>query len=484
MTTTSAPVRAREATPPRRTPTLAPWVGLGLVLVLVGLAWLVPYAADWDVHAKATRDLTVPPLSATWDPRIGPGTLPAVVLALLAWRYAAALATSLSWARLLVLAYAAGLAWLLTLALVDGPAGISHVLDGRNEYLRTARAVTDVPTMLEHFTGRISLDSAHAWTTHVAGHPPGALLFFEGLVRLGLGGSFAAGLVVVAIAASTAPAVLVTLRTLEGQCSHLEGPISPLRGANFATSAGDAAAGEVAARRAAPFLVFVPAAVWMAVSADAMFAAVAAWGLAALAVAATTRRRTTMVGASLLAGLLLGLCTLLSYGLPLLGCLALAILYTARRWSPLPLAAAAALIPVLVIAGFGFDLWAAYPVLRERYWAGIAHDRPASYWLWGNLAALTLSAGPALGPALGAALGAVKKYADRTVTVLVTGAAAAIVIADVSLMSKAEVERIWLPFTPWLLLATAALPNRWRRPMLALQLATALLVQHLLATTW
>jgi len=475
MTTTSAPVRTREAMPPAQAPALGPWVGLGLVLVLVGLAWLIPYAADWDVHAKATRDLTVPPLSATWDPRTGPGTLPAVVLALLAWRYAAGLAATLSWPRLLLLAYAAGLAWLLALALVDGSAGIAHVLDSRNEYLRTAHAVTDVPTMLEHFTGRISLDSEHAWTTHVAGHPPAALLFFVGLVRLGLGGSFAAGLVVVGIAASTAPAVLVTLRALEGQCSHLEGPNSPLRGANFATSAGEATA-----RKVAPFVVFGPGAVWMAVSADAMFAAVAAWGLAALAVAATTDRRTRLVGAALLAGLLLGLCTLLSYGLPLLGCLALAILYAARRWSPLPLAAAAALVPVLVFAGFGFELWAAYPVLRERYWAGIAHDRPASYWLWGNLAALALGAGPAIG----AALGAVKRYADRTVTPLVIGAAAAVALADLSLMSKAEVERIWLPFTPWLLVATAALPDRWRRPMLALQAATALLVQHLLATTW
>ncbi len=234
------------------------------------------------------------------------------------------------------------------------------------------------------------------------------------------------------------------------------------------------------ARRAAPFLVFGPGALWMAVSADAMFAAVAAWGLAALAVAATTDRRTRMVGAALLAGLLLGLCTLLSYGLPLLGCLALAILYAARRWSPLPLAAAAALVPVLVFAGFGFELWAAYPILRERYWAGIAHDRPASYWVWGNLAALALGAGPAIG----AALGAIKQYADRTVTTLVIGATAAVALADLSLMSKAEVERIWLPFTPWLLVATAALPDRWRRPMLALQVATALLVQHLLATTW
>ena len=31
-------------------------------------------------------------------------------------------------------------------------------------------------------------------------------------------------------------------------------------------------------------------------------------------------------------------------------------------------------------------------------------------------------------------------------------------------MSKGEVERIWLPFVPWLLIACALLPERWRRP--------------------
>ena len=34
----------------------------------------------------------------------------------------------------------------------------------------------------------------------------------------------------------------------------------------------------------------------------------------------------------------------------------------------------------------------------------------------------------------------------------------AVVLADLSGMSKAEVERIWLPFLPWVMLATAALP--------------------------
>ena len=44
--------------------------------------------------------------------------------------------------------------------------------------------------------------------------------------------------------------------------------------------------------------------------------------------------------------------------------------------------------------------------------------------------------------------------------VLLAGAAVLCVLAaDLSRMSKAEVERIWLPFVPWLLLSTALLPG-------------------------
>ena len=65
-----------------------------------------------------------------------------------------------------------------------------------------------------------------------------------------------------------------------------------------------ALAGEALARRAAPFLVLAPAAVWMGTSADGYFAAVAAWALALLALAVTGHRpRTTGLASGLLFGL-------------------------------------------------------------------------------------------------------------------------------------------------------------------------------------
>ena len=56
--------------------------------------------------------------------------------------------------------------------------------------------------------------------------------------------------------------------------------------------------------------------------------------------------------------------------------------------------------------------------------------------------------------------------------------------ADLSGYSKAEVERIWLPFAVWLLAGAALIPPADRRTWLAAQAAGALTVNHLLLTTW
>ena len=175
---------------------------------------------------------------------------------------------------------------------------------------------------------------------------------------------------------------------------------------------------------------------------------------------------------------------MMSYGLPLTGVLALAVLWLGRGWWVLPIAAASALAVVLTFAACGFAWWEAYPVLVERYWDGLASQRPGAYWTWGNLAALVISAGPLVGAGLGATWAARREQADRVIVVLVAAAVIMVALADASQMSRAEVERIWLPFMPWLTLGCALLPERWRRPGLALQLVTALLVQHLLYTSW
>jgi len=425
-------------------------------MLLILAAVVVPPLWHWRVRASLHPVRPFAPLAGWVDPRVGPGTAVAIAVGLLGIVWGPALARRLSWRALLPTTYVVTLAWTLGLANVDGRAGLTHEIENHNEYLLTARQVHDVPDLLRGFVDRIPAGVTGSWPTHVAGHPPGALLLYVGLVSVGLGGAFACALALTVVGCTTPVAVLVTLRLLGA---------------------------EDVARRAAPFLVLAPAAIWVAVSADGVFAAVAAWGLAAVAAATRTTRRSLVWCWGLVGGLLLGSCLLLSYGLPLLAPLVIAVLVAGRSWRPLPAVAVGSFVPVLVFAALGFRLWSAYPVLQDRYWAGIASYRPASYWLWGDLAALLLSAGPALGAGLGALLSA-GRGSPRAVRLLVGAAALAVVVADASRMSKAEVERIWLPFVPWLLLATACLPERWRRPMLGLQVVVALLLQHFVLTNW
>jgi hypothetical protein len=61
---------------------------------------------------------------------------------------------------------------------------------------------------------------------------------------------------------------------------------------------------------------------------------------------------------------------------------------------------------------------------------------------------------------------------------------AAIVLADLSMLSKAEVERIWLPFTIWLTAAAALLPARSHRICLALNGIGALALNTIILTHW
>ncbi|MGV8858724.1 hypothetical protein [Rhodoglobus sp.] len=434
----------------------APW-GLAAAIVLIALAISIPALTGWDVYANH-----FPPLHALWLPHVGPGTIPAVILAIVLIRWGGAASARLPWKKLLVASFAASLLWLASLALVDGPSGLGAILNSGHEYLPVARAVTDVGGMLQEYISRIPLDSTDNWPTHVAGHPPGALLFFWALVQWGLGWWLPVGIIVIVLGASVPVAVLVSLRQL-GAEPH--------------------------ARVAAPFLVAGPAAIWMAVSADGMFAAFAAWGLCLLTLATSAKSRRATAAWGVASGLVLGFCIFLSYGLILIGVLAIAVLVVAKNWRPLPWAFASAALVAVAFAVAGFAWWEAYPVIVDRYWDGIASRRPFEYWVWANIAALAINAGPVLGTAITSTVCELrhwkKKVAeDRVVVWLAAAALTAVLLADLSGMSKGEVERIWLPFVPWILIATAWIPPHLRQGIFATQLIFALLVQHLLFTGW
>jgi hypothetical protein len=112
--------------------------------------------------------------------------------------------------------------------------------------------------------------------------------------------------------------------------------------------------------------------------------------------------------------------------------------------------------------------------------------------VWADLAAVVVCAGPAAAVILRRAVAATLPTIRRPRTgiqlppavVLPLAALSAILAADLSGLSKAEVERIWLPFAVWLTAGAALLPTPTRRFWLIVQAATALLVNHLLLTTW
>lgn len=436
--------------------------GAGIVLVVaaaLGGRAIEDYARTLYVHW--------PPLLASWYPHTGPGTVAAPAVAVAVIAYGPPLARRLRWRALLLAVYAASLAWIFSLALIDGwGRGIAERLTTKHEYLRVIDRFDDIGTALRTFDAHILLDAPDNWPAHVAGHPPGATLTFVLLDRAGLGGGAWAGVWCILTGASALLAVLVTVRAL---------------------------AGEDLARRAAPFLVLSPVAVWAGTSADGYFAAVAAWSVALLALAAT--RTVRAPGAAALgAGLLYGWVCYLSYGLPLIALLLLAVLVLARTARPLPLALLGALVAPVAFTAAGFNWWEAYHVLVERYHQGAGGFRPYGYWVWANLACTVIAVGPAtvagLRRAFAGAPGAVRglrggvaSAPDRLVP-LVLVALFLLLAADVSGMSKAETERIWQPFMVWLLPAAALLPDRGRRGWLAAQAVVALAVNHLLWTGW
>ncbi|MGP3972158.1 hypothetical protein [Streptomyces sp. 6N223] len=448
----SAEEAERPAEPARRR---SPGARAEGVAVATALTMLVA-AAVLGVTVYDKRDdlwLGFPPILARWEPHVGPGTLAAPIVAGLVVVYGPVAARRLAWRPLLAAAGAGSLAWLWSLALVDGwRRGVATRLSVKQEYVTSVDDVRGVGDFLRTFTDSIPANAPDPWPVHVAGHPPGATLTFVALDRVGLGGGAWAGAFCVTASATIAVAVAVTVRAL---------------------------AGEEAARRALPFLVLAPAAIWLAASADGYFAAVGAWGTALLALAATRATRWPRL-AALGSGLLFGLLLYLSYGLVLLGIPALAVLLLTRTWRPLPYALAGIAAWVAAFTAAGFWWYDGYVLLVDRYYAGAGGFRPYEYYVWANLAVQALSGGLATAAALGRAA-----VTRRGTLVLLVGAAlAAMLVADLSGMSKAETERIWLPFVVWLIPATALLPPRHARAWLATQAALALAVNHLWITQW
>ncbi|SDV02007.1 hypothetical protein SAMN04488544_3570 [Microlunatus sagamiharensis] len=453
------------ATPGWRWPALVAVVG---ALVLIRLSMLV----GQDLNARGLPIvLPYPPLLAFWHPHTGVGT-PLTVLCLLLGLLLQRRAPRLRWSHLLLAGWLLALAWMVSLVMIDGlTKGWTTVLTNPNEYLHDLPRIGSPFEFLRTFTDYIAfsptVDGDTAWTTHVAAHPPLATLLFWALAAVGLPGGFWAGLLCILVSSAAAVGLPVALREL---------------------GAPDAA------RRVVPFAALMPGAVWMAVSADGLFAGVAAAGLA-LACRGANRHRW---GSSLAGGLLLGAALYLNYGLVLFGLVVLAAVVVTARGGGLR----AVLRPWLVSTGgvalvaavhfaLGFNWFVGLARLRVRYYQQTASDRPYSYFVWANLAAWLVAWSPLLAYGVVRAVAVLLRsrrtgWTQDVVVALVaaTGTAAALV-ADLSAMSKAETERIWLAFGVPAYAALALLRSRWGAALaLVLVAGWAVMVNSLLDTGW
>jgi hypothetical protein len=391
--------------------------------------------------------IDVPPLHARFDPRVTSNAVLVVLVGGLAVLYARRVAMSLRWPRLLFGSAAASVLWSLSLASVRRVDRIVSPVRSSREYLAAVPQVHDLGQFLGGF-----VENIRAYPVHVQGHPPGTVLLLAVLRAVGLGGSGWAAALFVIGGALAVPAVLVATRDV---------------------------AGEDLARRAAPFLVVAPTAIWLATSADSLYTGLSAWGATLLIIATGRRdRRGDLAAAG--GGLLLAISAFCSYGLVLVALIPIAVALARRRMWPVVVATGVSALVAAAFAAAGFWWFAGLAATHARYDAGIAQSRPYLAFLLINLAALAVALGAATAVALG-------RLRDRAVWLLVGAALAAVVIADLSGMSKGEVERIWLPFTPWLLVANATLARSERvreSGWLAVQAGTAIVIESLVHTPW
>ena len=114
--------------------------------------------------------------------------------------------------------------------------------------------------------------------------------------------------------------------------------------------------------------------------------------------------------------------------------------------------------------------------LHHAYGEGAAAQRPYAFWLFGSPAAWITLLGP---PIAWLALRSLQRGEPAAI-----GLAVIVVISAVAGFTKAETERIWLPYVPLACAAAAATPITRLRPCLVAMALMAVVITVLFGTTW
>jgi hypothetical protein len=419
-----------------------------IALVIVGGGVIATALWARVLHRSGT-DLRLfsAPFFGRWWPRFGVGVLLPAAVGSIVVLVGPRVARTLRWWPLMATAWVTTAVWSVALSSATGSSGLTRTLRSRYDY---AAVLPDVRRLgLASF---VRTYTAHLgdYPTHVKSHPPGLVVVLRSLEVVGLRGNGWAAATMIAVAASVPCAIGLVVRGL---------------------------AGPAAARALLPFLVCGPWTLLVATVGDGVFAALAAWAGALLVLAARSAGRG--LGLALLAGVVVGLGLYASYGLvPLVVALSVSILVPAHRARLVVPVLAGVAVVGLTWAAAGFSWWHGFEGARAAYRAGVASHRPYTYFAVANLVVFAVMLGPAV-------VSSLCRRLDPEVLPIVAASLAAVAIADLSGLSKGEVERIWLPFVPFVTIAASRLARRpGAAPWLAAQVGTALVLQSVIDWPW
>lgn len=419
------------------------------VLVAIGLA-----LTAWAVHSGARLGTASAPFLGRYRFQLSPLSLLAPLVAVVVLLVArSGWFDRVRFGLLLAGSYLAALAWALSLALVDGLAGLTRSLLDPDNYRADLAAVGHRP--LAYLRGYAAHTANHSLAAR--GHPPGPVLLLWALNRIGIDDQLSLGILITAVGTATVPLVLAAVR---GVCGRLQ------------------------ARRYAPVLILAPYAIWVAVSMDVFVAVLGAAMVAAgVRASAGTVHGVRAGGWAVLAGLLLGTAALFSYSAGWLG-LSLVCLYFARRRPLVNIGTGlGALLPILLADRLGFAWLSGLTAARVDFQTRVEPYRSVLWWSAISVVALLLAAGPALYPSL-------RKLRNTAGWPFLVGAACAVLFSVLTGLARGGVENAWLAFFPWLTVAAVA-PEQQAGPAVPSPLLlasggalTAVIVEAVLATPW
>jgi hypothetical protein len=436
----ATPARAAVRTPVR----LVPLAG-------ASVAGLTVLAGQWIKATGGRLGVFFPPFYAHWQPYIGRLAVVAVVVV------GSTAALTPAWARRTIrpIVFAVGLyalALLLGTSLNVSRGGVHDLWAvfktgpggspaAYQEYLPGLPALAHgVPYYVSHFPALIP-----SLPIHVKGNPPGPLV---ALRLLGIGSPQALAALCIGVGALTAPLAYDLGRTLGG---------------------------EERGRVAGVLTAFAPALLlWGVTSADYAFATL---GLAAacLLVRPHPLQRTAGVFAAAAATFF----SWLLFAIPVWAVLVVLQREGRRRAVTLAVICALAVVVVYGTLGvaLGYDPVATLRATAAAYRHGISRHRPYAYWTFGSPTAWWIGLGLPIGWL------ALRATVSRDASALALFAV--VVVSAILGFTKAETERIWLPYVPFACVAAAAvLPIRRLSGALWLLAAQALAAQLLFNTVW